>query len=148
MPTLAEIAPCDREKRTSPRGWLADDNTKKQRAGYVARKSGRHGAREAYARFLEHRKSTNLLRIVSRELAANRSEERKKYLTLRFHHLAIQWENDTRHVSSIHDMTSHPAYQKIIGLGWDIVPQLLMDLQANKRFWFPALYEITKVRPF
>ncbi len=66
----------------------------------------------------------------------------------RFLRLATDWSEHTRHVSSINDLTSYPSYQRIINLGWDVVPLLLVDLQQNKRFWFPALYAITKVRPF
>ena len=66
----------------------------------------------------------------------------------RFHQLATTWVANTRHISSTKDLTSYPAYQEIIGLGWRVVPLLLKDLQENKRFWFPALYAITNVRPF
>jgi|ERR1700682_1597044 len=65
-----------------------------------------------------------------------------------FLRLASDWSENTRHISSASDLTSHPSYQEIIKLGWDVVPFLLNDLQQNKRFWFPALHAITKVRPF
>ena len=52
------------------------------------------------------------------------------------------------HVSSASDLINDKRYQEIIGLGWDVVPYLLTDLQQNKRFWFPALAAITGVRPF
>lgn len=66
----------------------------------------------------------------------------------RFFRLAEQWNEETGHFSSTKEITSNPNYQEIIRLGWDVVPYLLRDLQQNKRFWFPALYEITKIRPF
>ena len=66
----------------------------------------------------------------------------------RFFELAKNWEQETMHLSSTKDLTSHPSYKNIIGLGWDVIPYLLRDLQRSQRFWFPALYEITKVRPF
>lgn len=62
--------------------------------------------------------------------------------------LADEWSRDVGNASSISALTSHPKYQEIVKLGWDVVPYLLSDLQQNKRFWFPALYEITKIRPF
>ena len=65
-----------------------------------------------------------------------------------FRQLSEDWSSETRHVSSVKDLTSHPSYQGIIKLGWDAVPLLLRDLQENKRFWFPALHAITGVRPF
>lgn len=66
----------------------------------------------------------------------------------RFLQLADDWSENTRHMSSINDLVAYSSYQEIIKLGWDVVPFLLADLQQNKRFWFPALYAITKVRPF
>jgi hypothetical protein len=66
----------------------------------------------------------------------------------RFHKLAKEWSEETRSISSVTALTSHRNYREIVKLGWDVVPYLLIDLQQNRRFWFPALYEITQVRPF
>ena len=66
----------------------------------------------------------------------------------KFLRYAADWEAATGHISSVRDLISHPSYRSIIDLGWDAVPFLLKDLQSNKRFWFPALFEITNVRPF
>lgn len=66
----------------------------------------------------------------------------------KFHALADQWSRNTRFVSSASDLINDPCYQQIIDLGWDAVPLLLVDLERNKRFWFPALAAITGVRPF
>jgi len=41
----------------------------------------------------------------------------------------------------------HPAYQKIIGLGKDIVPTLLQHLQESPDWWFNALHAILKDGP-
>lgn len=65
-----------------------------------------------------------------------------------FNKLADEWEQETQAISSIPVMISHPNYRKIIKLGWEVLPFLLRDLQTNRRFWFPALYEITRIRPF
>jgi hypothetical protein len=69
-------------------------------------------------------------------------------LSDRFYRLADDWSVETGHVSSTKDLTSNSSYQEIIRLGWDVVLLLLKDLQENQRFWFPALYAITGVRPF
>lgn len=66
----------------------------------------------------------------------------------RFRALADEWSVNTMHISSASDLINDKRYQEIIGLGWDVVPYLLTDLQQNKRFWFPALAAITGVRPF
>jgi hypothetical protein len=65
-----------------------------------------------------------------------------------FRKLASEWSEDTWHISSISDLTAHPSYRKIIDMGMDVVPFLLKDLQQTHRFWFVALSEITKLRPF
>jgi hypothetical protein len=66
----------------------------------------------------------------------------------RFRKLADEWSRETRAVSSVSVLVSHPKYQEIIRLGWKVVPILLHDLQNEGDFWFPALAEITGVRPF
>jgi len=65
-----------------------------------------------------------------------------------FKKLAEEWSRNTMHISSASDLVNDRSYRKIIDMGWDVVPHLLIDLQRNKRFWFPALAEITGVRPF
>ena len=65
-----------------------------------------------------------------------------------FRKLAAEWLDDVGPVSSVTELTSHPKYKEIIGLGWDVVPFLLRDLQHNRGFWFTALSEITGIRPF
>lgn len=66
----------------------------------------------------------------------------------RFRWLADEWSAKTMHISSVSDLMNDARYQQIIGLGWDVLPFMLDDLQKKKRFWFPALAAITGVRPF
>jgi hypothetical protein len=40
-----------------------------------------------------------------------------------------------------------PAYQKIIGMGFDAVPFLLRELETNLDMWFWALMAITEEDP-
>jgi hypothetical protein len=65
-----------------------------------------------------------------------------------FHRLANEWSQEMSTVSSVTALVSHPKYQEIIRLGWKVVPFLLVDLKTNGDFWFPALAEITGIRPF
>ncbi len=65
----------------------------------------------------------------------------------RFREHAEKWERDTMHVSSTTKMVLHPSYQAIIGMGRDVVPLLLRDLQENRRSWFWALTHITEANP-
>jgi hypothetical protein len=42
---------------------------------------------------------------------------------------------------------NHPAYREIIGLGREVVPLLLRDLEKSRAHWFGALHEITGASP-
>jgi hypothetical protein len=76
------------------------------------------------------------------------TETQGKTVKEMFQQHAEKWEQETGPISSVKDLTAHPSYQAIIGLGWDVVPILLTDLRERKRFWFPALNSITSIRPF
>lgn len=92
-----------------------------------------------------------LLDLLSQSAAADLNADRplaEETVSARFQRLANQWSENTMHVSSASDLINDRHYQEIIDLGWDVVPYLLIDLQQNKRFWFPALAAITGVRPF
>jgi hypothetical protein len=65
----------------------------------------------------------------------------------RFRRLADIWERATGHLSSMKAASEHPAYQEIIGLGPEVVPLLLRDLQDKERHWFIALRTITGGQP-
>jgi hypothetical protein len=66
----------------------------------------------------------------------------------RFQKLADDWSRETIHISSVSDLVRDTRYREIVALGWDVVPYLLADLRENGRFWFPALAEITGIRPY
>jgi hypothetical protein len=65
----------------------------------------------------------------------------------RFRRLAAAWHRDTDYLSSMDDADSHPAYQEITRLGYEVVPLLLRDLAENHTHWFGALEAITGARP-
>lgn len=66
----------------------------------------------------------------------------------RFLRLASELSSETQNISSLTAIALHPKYRQIVDLGWDVVPYLIYDLQKNKRYWLPALTEITKLRPY
>ncbi len=143
-----EITPtCERDERPSPEKWLAEFDRRLQPRMYAAMKDLRRHAKRGYRKIVLARRINKDWRQVARELSGQQ-ESREQYVQRRFDYLAARWQAETRHVSSLTHLASHPSYQEIVRLGWDAVPILLRDLQQNKRFWFPALYEITKVRPF
>jgi hypothetical protein len=73
--------------------------------------------------------------------------EAESPLDKRFRAHAEKWERETKHLSSITKRVMHPSYQTIIGMGSDVVPLLLRDLQQNRRPWFWALSHITQANP-
>jgi hypothetical protein len=68
-------------------------------------------------------------------------------LAERFGRLVAAWHRETDYLSSMAEAAAHPAYQEIIGLGPDVVPLLLRDLEAKHTHWFSALREITGAQP-
>jgi hypothetical protein len=68
-------------------------------------------------------------------------------LESRFHHLAAQWKQETRGLSSTTALSMNPAYQQIIGMGQAIIPLLLRELEARSGRWFWALKSITGTDP-
>ena len=64
-----------------------------------------------------------------------------------FHRLAEEWRRETGHLSSITAKSVHPAYQRMIGMGRDVVPLILHDLEREPDHWFWALSAITGEDP-
>jgi len=64
-------------------------------------------------------------------------------LAQRFRELVQQWKQDTRFCSSLTDMTEHPGYQQIIGLGKEAIPLILDELRREPDYWFSALKALT-----
>ncbi|MGD0347530.1 MAG: hypothetical protein ABSA85_12280 [Terracidiphilus sp.] len=64
---------------------------------------------------------------------------------------AAKWERDTRYVSSMTDVVSHPSYMQIIAMGRAsrkfVLSLLLRDLKENERPWFTALAQIAGANP-
>jgi len=68
-------------------------------------------------------------------------------LAIQFLIFASQWKHDTLFESSPWRMAAHPAYQRIIGMGWRAVPLILQQLRGEADFWFEALVAITGEQP-
>src|SRR6266853_1664154 len=65
-----------------------------------------------------------------------------------FNRLADEWEQEVSNISSLTAMVAHPKYREIVDMKWRVVPFLISDLQRHRRFWLPALEEITEIQPF
>jgi uncharacterized protein (DUF433 family) len=68
-------------------------------------------------------------------------------LEVLFQSLVQQWRSETAHLSLILKKVTHPAYQRIIGLGPRVVPLILRELEQKPGFWFWALQAITGEDP-
>lgn len=64
-----------------------------------------------------------------------------------FNALAEQWYLETLHSSGYLDKALHPSYQRIIGLGKDVIPFILRELQDAPTDWFWALRALTGEDP-
>lgn len=68
---------------------------------------------------------------------------RKTVTEQRFRVLRDQWKMETRFLSSVSAIAMHPAYQQIIGMGWNALPFIFDDLRRERNHWFWALRAIT-----
>jgi hypothetical protein len=64
-----------------------------------------------------------------------------------FADLTEQWRSETRLLSSTSDIAMHPAYQRTIGLGPQVIPLILAELQKQPDHWFWALKALTGENP-
>ncbi|MDJ0559445.1 MAG: hypothetical protein PX638_10055 [Microcystis sp. M53599_WE4] len=86
--------------------------------------------------------SSLLAILVNKQTRAERLRE--------FESLAEHWINETSHLSSTHEAIIHPNYQRIIGMGQDVIPFLLKNLKEPKSLpsrWFWALKAISGEDP-
>jgi hypothetical protein len=67
----------------------------------------------------------------------------------KFVRLRNEWKAQRGHHASSAKLAMHPAYQKIIGMGPDVVPLLLRELASEREpdAWFWALRAITEANP-
>lgn len=61
--------------------------------------------------------------------------------------LYAEWQEGTAFTSSITQIVLHPAYQNIIGMGFDAVPFILDKLKTGPDHWGHALRAITRQDP-
>src|SRR5436190_2078602 len=68
-------------------------------------------------------------------------------LKQQFDKLAETWRKDCMWISSMDQLSEHPAYQQIIAMGQDVVPILLEEMQNSPDHWSMALHAITGADP-
>lgn len=57
------------------------------------------------------------------------------------------WREETMFSSSLTDMFSHPSYLRIIGLGREALPLVLLSLKKEGLWWFAALRAMSGESP-
>jgi hypothetical protein len=65
----------------------------------------------------------------------------------KFRRLADEWRQGTRYTSSGTEVVTNSAYQRIIGMGREVLPILFRELETAPDDWFWALYMITEENP-
>ena len=68
-------------------------------------------------------------------------------IDVQFASLASEWKHSVRIISDWNQMILHPCYQRIIGLGPNVIPLILKDLEQNGGHWFWALQALTGENP-
>jgi hypothetical protein len=74
-------------------------------------------------------------------------QSRRTVLQDLFEDLADRWETETALESVVTRKATHPAYQRIIGMGGPVIPLILRRLEREPRQWFWALTAITGEDP-
>ena len=80
-------------------------------------------------------------------MAALRKIPEQAELEDTFNELSEKWRCETHFLSATDDIVLHPAYQSIIGMGREVIPLLLRELQRKPSHWFWALRSITREDP-
>lgn len=71
----------------------------------------------------------------------------KAELARKFNALKVEWGTETAHLSSITEISMHPAYQQIIGMGQVAISLIFSEMEKNPDHWFWALRSITGEDP-
>ncbi len=87
-----------------------------------------------------------LLQQQAEERAQEKSKETVPELEEEFRALADQWRAETMHLSSTTEKAMNFAYKQIIGMGKEVLPLILRELQLRGGHWFWALSVITRGR--
>lgn len=82
-------------------------------------------------------------------IAAEASRHRKAtaLVAALFADCLSKWSADTQYTSSATDLVLHPSYQRIIGLGPDVLPFIFRELEKDGAHWYSALTSLTGANP-
>ena len=74
-------------------------------------------------------------------------EQKRQQRQCDFTELTATWREETALMSSLTQMCTHPAYQRIVGMGETALPFIFRELQSEPDHWFWALKAITGCDP-
>ncbi|SRR6266540_6025100 len=133
------------ESRTQPRldpklrGWRIDRAEGAKKLARILRKR----ARQALHVSMDYSES------IGYKAAKDAKEELEttKQLRKQFAKHTQRWKAETAFSSSVHQITAHPSYLRIIGMGSAALPLIFEELEKRPGHWFSALYAITDENP-
>ena len=104
---------------------------------------------EAAADALPPEHQHELVAHLSEKLAESRGIQRltRPELEQQFSQLCTEWRTDTEFTSSLTEISTHPAYQRIVGMGRSALPLIFRELTIEPDHWFWALKAITGYDP-
>jgi hypothetical protein len=87
-----------------------------------------------------------MVEMMGSGLAAPERSPSADYASM-FQELAETWRRETGSMSFLQQRLLHPAYQRIVGMGWPAVPLILAELERGPDHWLWALQAITGEEP-
>ena len=64
-----------------------------------------------------------------------------------FRQLVDKWDEETQFFSDLKEVVLHSAYQGMIGLGPQVIPLILREMQERPSEWFWALRAVSRENP-
>ncbi len=134
-------------KTVQTRGHAGRSGERVQPSGYVRPESPAHWEPPFKGRLCV-RIEQEALDLVRRDaIWLVRTDTEVDSVEHKFARLRDEWKSTRGPASSSAKLAMHPAYQSIIGMGFDAVPFILRELAANLDGWFWALRAITEEDP-
>jgi hypothetical protein len=118
-----------------------------ENSGSLGDSSGVIGAIELIHKILRRPHTTNVEIETIIKDEAKKLPDVYRLLQKKFEFLTQEWKSATAHLSSITEISLHPAYQRIIGMGETAVPFILNEISDSPGHWFWALKAITADDP-
>lgn len=85
--------------------------------------------------------------VYLRQSAASQFLYESQELEQLFRQLVEEWDMETQFLSDLKEVVLHSAYQRIIGLGTQVIPLILREMQQRPSEWFWALRAISRENP-